>query len=156
MKKSVVLILLISISSVLYAQENNNNAIGLRFGINDGLGVEITYQRTLLNTNRLEANLGWRNGSATSGFKLTGLYQWVWEIESNFNWYAGIGSGIASYTYEKNNKNTTFFIVAGDVGIEYNFDFPLRLSLDVRPEIGLGTDENGFDAFLGLSARYVF
>ncbi len=31
----------------------------------------------------------------------------------------------------------TIFFAAGDIGIEYNFDIPLQLSLDFRPEIGI-------------------
>ena len=52
-----------------------------------------------------------------------------------------------------------FVILSGTVGIEYSFDFPLLLSLDVRPEIGFGdgyygNDDLDFD--VGLGVRYQF
>jgi len=45
------------------------------------------------------------------------------------------------------------------VGIEYNFDFPLLLSLDFRPEIGFGNDDfdtNDLDFDIALGVRYQF
>ncbi len=139
------------------AQEIADNAIGLRIGDDDGFGTEITYQRALGDNNRLEANLGWRSGDGFDGFKLTGLYQWVWELDGNFNWYAGAGGGVGSYSFDNDAlDNDTFFFLAGDIGIEYNFRIPLLLSLDFRPELGFGDfrDDLGFDIALGV--RYQF
>ena len=70
------------------AQEIADNAIGLRLGDSDGFGTEISYQRALGGNNRLEVDLGWRSGNDYDGFKLTGVYQWVWELDGDFNWYA--------------------------------------------------------------------
>ena len=139
------------------AQEITDNAIGLRIGDDDGFGTEITYQRALGDNNRLEANLGWRSGDGFDGFKLTGLYQWVWELDGNFNWYAGAGGGVGSYSFDNDAiDNDTFFFIAGDIGIEYNFEIPLLVSLDFRPELGFGDfrDDLGFDIALGV--RYQF
>ncbi|MDC1229992.1 hypothetical protein N8Z45_00480 [bacterium] len=141
--------ILIAIVSV-NAQEIADHAIGLRIADNNGFGTEITYQRALSGNNRLELDLGWRSYNSENGFKLAGIYQWVWELEGDFNWYAGAGGGIGSV-------NKAFVFVAGNVGIEYNFDIPLQLSLDFRPEINLGNvfDDNlGFD--VGLGIRYKF
>ena len=63
------------------SQEIAENAIGLRLGDSDGFGAEISYQRAFSafgDNNRIEANLGWRSGDNYDGFKLVGLYQWVW------------------------------------------------------------------------------
>ncbi|MBC2845159.1 hypothetical protein [Winogradskyella flava] len=141
------------------AQEIADNAIGLRIGDDDGFGTEISYQRALGDNNRLEADLGWRSGNNYDGFKLTGLYQWVWQLDGDFNWYAGAGGGIATYSVDlpgNDDFDDTFFFVAGDIGIEYSFDIPLLLSLDFRPEIGFGDfrDDLGFDIALGV--RYQF
>ena len=62
------------------AQEIADNAIGLRLGDSDGFGTEISYQRALGGNNRLEVDLGWRSGNNYDGFKLAGLYQWVWQL----------------------------------------------------------------------------
>jgi hypothetical protein len=44
------------------------------------------------------------------------LYQWVWNIDGGFNWYAGVG-GVGSYGYDKDNThyNDTFAFAAGDI-----------------------------------------
>lgn len=141
------------------AQEIADNAIGLRLGDDDGFGAEISYQRALGGNNRLELDLGIRSGNNYDGFKLTGLYQWVWNLDGNFNWYAGAGGGVGSYSVDVpggEDFDDTFLFLAGDVGIEYNFDIPLQLSIDIRPELGFGDfrDDVGIDLALGI--RYQF
>ncbi|MBV7270579.1 hypothetical protein [Winogradskyella luteola] len=139
------------------AQEIADNAIGLRLGDSDGFGAEISYQRALGDNNRLEADLGWRSGNGYDGFKLTGLYQWVWQLDGNFNWYAGAGGGFGSYSFDDNDfDDETFFFVAGDIGIEYNFDIPLLISLDFRPELGFGDFRDDVDFDIALGIRYQF
>lgn len=144
------------------AQEISENAIGLRLGDSDGLGAEISYQHALGDNNRLEVDLGWRDGNNYDGFKLAGLYQWVWDLEGGFNWYAGVGGGLGSFSFDNpggKDISDTFIFVAGDVGIEYSFDIPLLLSLDFRPEIGFGDDlynNNDLDFDIALGIRYQF
>lgn len=139
------------------AQEIADNAIGLRIGDNDGLGTEISYQRALGDNNRLELDLGWRSGNVFNAFQLTGLYQWVWQLDGDFNWYVGAGGGIASINFDnKDFDSETFIFAAGDIGIEYSFDIPLLLSLDFRPELGFGDFRNDVDFDIALSVRYQF
>lgn len=142
------------------AQDISENTIGLRLGDDDGFGTEISYQRLLSDANRLELDLGWRSGNNFDGFKLSGLYQWVWELDGSFNWYAGAGGGLGSYGYDNVpngvDDSETFFFAAGNVGIEYNFEIPLLLSLDVRPELGFGDfrDDLNFDIALGIRYQW--
>jgi len=157
------------------AQTISKNAIGLRIGDNDGFGAEASYQRAVLKNNRLEFDLGVRNSRNLEAVKLAGLFQWVWNIEGGFNWYAGAGAGLGSYryNYKKNYYNNgngnnypygyypddkgTFAFVAGDIGIEYNFDIPLLISLDFRPEIGSNTYyDDAIGADIGIAVRYQF
>lgn len=144
--------------SVISAQQIADNAIGLRFGGNAGFGGEISYQKQLSSVNRLEVDLGFRNGSnEDDAFKLTGIYQWVWQIDGGFNWYAGFGAGIGSWSNNDNNslKDDGVFLNAdGNIGIEYDFDIPLLISLDFRPEIELLGNYSNTD--LALSLRYQF
>ncbi|WP_299110691.1 hypothetical protein [uncultured Winogradskyella sp.] len=151
MKKLFLLsALLIGFTTIASAQDIADNAIGLRIGDSDGFGTEITYQRALGGNNRLEVDLGWRNYYKEDGFKLAGIYQWVWPLEDRINWYAGAGGGLGS-------AGETFLFAAGDIGIEYDFDIPLLISLDFRPEINFGdalNDNLGFD--IALSLRYQF
>ena len=144
--KKLVLLAAFTIGAVFIsevkAQEISENALGLRIGGGGGFGAEVSYQRAIGgDNNRLELDLGWRNDSNYDAIKLVGLYQWVWNIEGGFNWYAGAGAGLGNYDDNRNldgrdPNDGLFALLAGDIGIEYNFDFPLLLSLDFRPEIG--------------------
>lgn len=141
------------------AQKISDNALGLRLGDNDGFGAEISYQRALAKSNRLEVDLGWRNSKNVDAVKLTGLYQWVWNIDGGFNWYAGVGAGVGSWRYNRDgyNDNGSFVFAAGDIGIEYDFDIPLLISLDFRPEFGgSGYYENNYGSDIALALRYQF
>ncbi|HLV92678.1 MAG TPA: hypothetical protein VKX34_06110 [Aequorivita sp.] len=165
MKKSLLLILAIGAFALqANAQQISKNAIGLRLGDNDGFGPEVNYQRALGENNRLELGFAWHNHRHHDAVKLTGIYQWVWNIDGGFNWYAGPGAGLGvvnynykydEYPYKKRKESEFYGFITGDVGIEYNFDFPLLISLDIRPQINLGYhDDVNFD--IGLSARYQF
>ena len=139
------------------AQDVSENAIGLRLGDSDGFGAEISYQRALGEANRLEVDLGWRSARDYDGFKLTGIYQWVWELDGDCNWYAGAGGGLGSYGFDNSAlDDETFVFVAGNVGIEYIFDIPLLLSLDFRPELGFGDFNDDLDFDIALGIRYRF
>ena len=162
MKKLLLLsITLVGFVFTSNAQEISSNALGLRLGDSDGFGAEISYQRVLSQDTRLEIDLGWRDGNNYDGFKLTGLHQWVFPLDGNFNWYVGAGGGLGSFSIETPNNDITdtFIFAAGDIGIEYNFDIPLLLSLDFRPEIGFGDDtynNNDLDFDIALGIRYQF
>ena len=157
MKKIFLTICLSFIAfSTINAQEISENAIGIRFGDNNGVGAEISYQRRLTDMNRLEVDLGIRGNSSYSAFKATGLYEWVWALDGNFNWYAGAGGGLGSWNVKSTDASDTFIFGAGVVGVEYNFDIPLMVSLDFRPEIGFSDLYDGFNSDFGLSVRYQF
>lgn len=162
--------MLMGLAASTQAQELRN-AIGLRIGDNDGFGAEVSYQRFLSPKNRLEFDLGWRDSRYYDAVKLVGLYQWVWNIDGGFNWYAGVGGGFGAWEYDDRDlppwangndpdydDNGTFGVLAGDIGIEYNFDFPLQLSIDFRPEVYFGDDyrEHDFGPDIAVSARYRF
>lgn len=156
MKKLVLLIFTFGCFA-FYAQGQSvsKNAIGLRLGDSDGFGAEISYQRGLSSNTRLEFDFGWRSSDDWDAIKLMGLHQWVKKLDGNFNWYFGAGAGFGTYDVAE-GANGTEFIIAGNLGLEYDFDFPLLLSLDFRPEIGFGNvgDDLNFDIALGI--RYQF
>jgi hypothetical protein len=141
-----ICLMFVTIASI-NAQNISDNAVGLRFGGGNGVGGEISYQKALQSNNRLEIDLGLANEFAN--FKATGLYQWVWNLEEQFNWYAGFGGGIVSA------KGTGIY-GAGIIGIEYNFNVPILLSLDYRPEIGIAGGLDGLNSDVALSVRYQF
>lgn len=154
----------------LSAQEISDHALGLRLGDSDGFGAEISYQKSLGRYHRLEADLGFRDSRRFDAFKVTGLYQTVFEIGDGFNWFYGFGGGLGSVDFEAipneddpgnpyEPDGGLFVFAAGDIGVEYNFDFPLLLSLDFRPEVGLvgyKNFDNGFDFDIALGVRYQF
>lgn len=164
MKKLILsAFMLVGLAFSAQAQDISKNALGLRLGDNDGFGGEISYQRGLGDNNRLELDLGFRNSNEVDAFKLTGIYQWVWNIDGGFNWYAGIGGGVGSWSFDSppgfdGKDSGAFVFVAGDLGIEYNFkEAPIQLSLDIRPELYFNSDdyrEDNFGPDLALGIRY--
>lgn len=181
MKKIILsLMMLIGLAYSGDAQNIKKNALGLRIGDNDGFGVELSYQRALGDNNRLELDLGWNDSKYYDAIKITGLYQWIWNIQGGFNWYAGAGGGLGSYNFKdkyyfpgngngngngnftndefNRDDRGTFLFVAGDIGIEYVFDFPLQLSLDFRPELYFGNEfrSSNFGPDVALGVRYTF
>jgi len=160
--KSFTVILFLT-GAALSAQSISNHALGLRLGDSDGFGAEISYQKSLSTSNRVEVDLGWRDSRNFSAFKLAGLYQWVRPIEGDFNWYYGVGGGLGSADFpnfpNRDDVGGLFIFGAGNIGVEYDFDIPLLISLDFRPELGLiGYDgfTDSFDFDIGLGIRYQF
>jgi len=156
MKKVLLSVLtFIGLTAAVNAQDISDNAIGLRLGgFFDNYGGELSYQRGLSQNNRLELDLGWRNNNSIQ--MLTGIYQWVWQIEDRLNWYAGVGGGMGSWNNSLDNSGT-FIFVAGDIGIEYILnEAPIQLSLDVRPELGNDYYKNDYGYDIAIGIRYQF
>jgi opacity protein-like surface antigen len=145
MKK--IAIIMVAVFAVAAFAKAQDNALGIRL---TG-GAEVSYQRMLSQTNRLEFNLGWGwNTSALSGF-----YQWVNPITNGLKWYIGPGASLGFYSH--NGESGSSIGVGGTIGLEYNFDFPLQLSLDWRPIINFGTYDSQFGSNnVGLGIRYRF
>ncbi|MGB0788332.1 MAG: hypothetical protein ACPGQR_02230 [Marinirhabdus sp.] len=144
-----------------FSQEMSQNALGLRLGDSDGFGTELSYQRALTENNRLEIDLGWRSNNDYNAYRLTGLYQWLWGLTDTINWYAGAGGGLGQFNFEDNfpgydSDTETYIYAAGNIGIEYNFEIPLLLSLDFRPEFGFGDFNDDVDFDIALGVRYQF
>lgn len=155
MKKLILTFALVASIIGTVSAQVEGKAIGLRFGGADANGAEITYQHPLGNANRLELDFG-LNGY---GFGLNGVYQWVWDLSDladGFNWYAGVGAGIGNYKFKTNGTTGLGVGILGQVGIEYNFNIPLQLSLDYRPGIYVVPNYNGSYDGICLSARYRF
>lgn len=154
--KKIILIaaLVLGVSIAANAQPRT---IGARLAY----GLEVSYQHTVKNADFVEANLGLfgfgaLNATATYNFMIA---QPQWTSKGEWGFYAGpgasVGFGFANY----------FSVaVAGQVGLEYTFWFPLQLSIDLRPQIGaiFGQGHAGFytGGLLGfaptLGIRYRF
>ena len=125
-------------------------AIGLR----GGYGVEVSYQHTL-DRNFVELDLGLVGG----GFNLAGTYNWTiakpqWTDRGDWGVYAGPGAALGL-------GGGLSVAAAGQVGLEYTFWFPLQLSLDIRPQLGVAFGQNSAAFYSGglwptLGVRYKF
>jgi len=132
-------------------------AIGGRLG----WGLEFSYQHGL-GSNMLQVDVG-LPGFAEQGIHAVVVYDWLFPISSwkeagEWNWYAGVGGTAGLYGFK---ESVGFIGVAGMIGVEYTFKFPLQLSLDYRPAIGPTFRKNdvgfGWHAYtLGLGIRYKF
>lgn len=100
------------------------------------------------------------------GLEAAATYDWIfpinsWQEQGTWNWYAGVGAGLGMYGF---NDITGFVGVAGRIGVEYNFWFPMNISLDWRPVIGPHFNSAGagfntlgiFQGGIALSVRYLF
>jgi hypothetical protein len=154
MKK--VILGVVFVIGVVTAVQAQPRAIGGRIGY----GLEASYQHGFGGSNMLQADLGLPGFGGIAG---TVTYDWIWGINSwkekgEWNWYAGVGGGLG-FSWWWHNR---FYIgVAGMVGVEYNFWFPLQLSLDYRPVIGpyFGDGAGFYHRGLwdiALSVRYKF
>lgn len=134
-------------------------AAGLRIG---GTGLDATYQYYMAKDQFVEGNLGLDFGynvNGNVGVKATAVYNFVWARPAWTNtgsWalYAGpavsLGfvddmvpydvGGIINGYYD----NGFMLALGGQVGVEYNFDFPLSLSLDLRPLFGMHINDGRF------------
>lgn len=123
-------------------------ALGLRFGY----GAELSYQHSVGGANFIEADLGlgefkYVNVAATYNFMLA---QPAWSDRGEWGIYAGPGVALGFGEYLNVG-------IAGQCGLEYTFWFPLQISLDVRPQLGLVNDKFGlWGWYPHLSLRYAF
>ena len=157
MKKTLVLMVVaILASSTLCAQAR---ALG---GRSFYIGEAVSYQHQLTEKSMLEAELGLSLSSV--GVEAVVTHDWLfpitsWQKRGTWNWYVGVGLGAGAYLF----SNTTIG-VAGRIGMEYNFWFPMQISIDYRPLIGpvwngVAVSFNGeglVRSALGLSLRYLF
>ena len=128
-------------------------ALGLRLGY----GAELSYQHYMKGLNFIEADLGlgdfaYLNLSATYNYMIA---QPQWTETGSWGFYAGPGLALGL------GQEVLNIGIAGQVGLEYTFDFPLQLSVDIRPQIGLISvgEASKFGVwgwYPHLGARYVF
>lgn len=153
MKKFLFVAILALASITAYAQPR-------AIGANLGSGLGFSYQHGFGEANMLDVAVsvpvlgGWGIGG-----KVT--YDWIdpfgatfpWDHKGEWHWYLGVG-GAGGYgwygnTYEKGvgtvgtNANWGFVGGAGRAGVEYDFWFPLQLSIDYRPTLGVGLIDDG-------------
>lgn len=147
-------------ATTLASAQVNPHAIGLRLGGGSVSGAEISYQHGLTGINRIEFDLGFANSNHYSAFSLSGTYHWVHPTNwtQGMNWYIGPGAYLGGRSWHSDyfgDRGSQFLLgINGQVGLEYNFQFPLQVSLDLRPRLGIIGDSGNLDFDLGLGVRY--
>lgn len=136
-------------------------------GVNLGYGVDLSYQHSLGASNMIDLSV---NLPAFSGIGVTATYDWInpfgtaipWNYKGDWKWCLGVGAGAGVYDLLDKSTATTWYVGAvGHVGVEYDFWFPLQLSVDYRPNFGVSNRyANWFNTagFYGvtLGVRYLF
>lgn len=147
-----IIILAAAILGFAVAATAQPRAIGVRVGN----GGEISYQHSV-GANFLEVDGGLGLGfDGVFNVGATGIYNFmISEFGDGFGFYAGPGAGVGLGLGEANYFTLS---ATGMVGIEYNFDFPLQISLDFRQHVGIGLGGVGLWApsSIGLGIRYRF
>ena len=174
-RKTIITSLLLCFCAVAMAQPR---AAGLRFG---ATGIEASYQHSLDKNTFIQGELGMDFGSSVDagcGVKATGTYNIIWARPAwtdKGTWaiYAGPGATLGytgdSIIYRdelatyKTRDHGFMFAVGVQAGLEYNFEVPLQLAVDLRPFFGVHvSQQTGFynRGMLGfvptISARYRF
>ncbi|UXP31846.1 outer membrane insertion C- signal [Reichenbachiella agarivorans] len=179
MKKSIVAIAFI-IATAIGAQAQE---IGGRVGDLGGNNVAFDAVFSMGELSRIHADVsfgvdrynGYDNNFGVGVDVLWDFFYKPFSIggEDGFHWYAGVGpslfaggrGGFHHYNrndyYNNNNYNDYYdniflFGVSGEFGMEYHFDFPLAVGVDVRPTLWI-VEDTFLDPFsAGVMARYVF
>ena len=159
MKKSLILAAILAVISVGSALAQPR-----AIGANIGYGIDLSYQHSLGEANMIDVSV---NVPFLEGIGATATYDWVnpfgavipWDYEGQWNWNLGVGAGLGIYGF----KVPAFYAgVVGHVGISYDFWFPMQLSLDYRPNIGIVGGEgltfntSGLYSGITLGVRYLF
>ncbi|MCL2290092.1 MAG: hypothetical protein FWC34_05220 [Bacteroidetes bacterium] len=166
-KLALLIVIMIATYVVAVAQPR---AIGGRLG----WGVGASYQHGFGEKGMLQADVDFISFSGIQG---TATYNWIFPINSwngsgSWSWYAGVGGGGGyRWWYGKTSldginwhnavaSGIGFAGVAGMIGVEYNFKFPLQLSIDWRPLIGADFNGTYSAAYLyeaaAIGVRYKF
>lgn len=150
MKKFALTLLVLSFGLTAFSQIPPNT-LGLRLGGGFGFDWEASYQRACSENRRLEMGLGMGINSGYNGLNVSSAYQWVWNINSGFNWFAGPGAQIGS------RAGDFYMGFLGQVGVEYLFsEIPIQVAIDTRPTVGVVNAANGFEINVNFAIRYVF
>lgn len=135
-------------------------AMGARAG---ATGFEASYQHSMNTKQFIECDLGLDfgyNANGRPGVKGTATYNFIWArpawtAKGTWNLYAGTGLSVGFVDdivpYEISgdirgyNDNGFEVAVAAQVGLEYMFDFPLILAVDIRPYFGIHMNDGHFN-----------
>lgn len=158
--KKFMMIAVMAVLSIAYAAAQPRAVGG-----NIGYGVDFSYQHSLGEANMVDLSV---NVPAFSGLGATCTYDWIdpfgtsipWNEKGEWHWAMGVGAGLGMYGFK---DPIGYAGVVGHVGVEYHFWFPMILSVDYRPNVGVAFDKNnavfntpGMYTGITLGIRYKF
>ena len=159
-----IVITLTVLLAVAFTAGAKPRSVGLGFGSIQNVSMQHMVYGT---DNFFQLDLGYHVGVPSTGtMRLTGTYNYMilspkWTEKGTWNFYAGPGVSLGSGF---NIDKAVSLGVTAQVGLEYIFEFPLQLAVDLRPSFGvmLGNDRFRYDldGLMGfiptLTARYMF
>jgi hypothetical protein len=140
--------LFIVVAFALSAHAASSQELGIRFGDVAGNDVALDAIFKTGKFNRIHTDISFGKGVGAD-VMWDFLYK-PFDIEGEgFNWYVGAGPSIYI-------DDPFFFGVSGEVGLEYQFKFPMVIGLDWRPTFWLIENTDFHAGGFGANIRYVF
>lgn len=164
MKRLLTVLILISavafsaIAKTPYA--SSPRSMGFRIG---ATGFDASYQHVVKKNQFLQGDLGIDFGYSANGHagvRATATYNFIWARPawtSRGYWAIYSGPGLTlgyvndmfnirigdeiRYTPKRSGDNGFMLALAAQVGLEYTFDFPMSLGLEVRPVFGIHVND---------------
>lgn len=133
---------------VLFAHFGFSQEVGIRFG--DVLGNDVALDAVFKTSqfSRVHADVSFGNGVGID--VLWDFLYKPFQVEGEgFHWYMGVGP--SAYI-----DDPFWFGVSGEVGAEYQFKFPMSLSIDWRPTFYIIENTDFHAGGFGVNLRYVF
>lgn len=159
--KKILLLAIVAMSSIAFAAAQPR-----AIGVNLGYGIDLSYQQAIGDANMIDLSL---NLPMFNGIGATATFDWInpfgtaipWNNQGEWNWSLGVGAGAGIHGFK---QSFWYAGVVAHVGVEYNFWFPLQLSIDWRPNIGIEGIGDAFGFYsrgiymtgFSLGVRYLF
>ena len=156
MKRTFAVI--VAILGLTFLASAQPKAVGVRIGN----GIDLSYEQCLGGLNFLEFE-GGLDGYNGNNIHLDGVYNFMiatpdWTSAGSWGFYGGPGAGLAIVNVPDSDGASVFAGVVGTLGLEYTFNIPLQISLDLRPRLMFGNNNVWTDGIFsfGIGVRYAF
>lgn len=160
--RCLLFIALVLLTSISLSAQNNSSSYRTGLGLKMwGYGGGVTLKHFMTNGHALEGIGYIWNGGA----RITGLYEFHYDIQGapGLKWYAG--PGIHAGFYNNNHYNDRYYYngwnsgsyvgIDGVLGLDYKFNgVPINISLDWQPSFEFGDNRGFIGAWGGLAVRY--
>lgn len=158
--KKFMMIAVMAVMSIAYAAAQPR-----AIGANLGYGAAFSYQHSLGDANMIDLAV---EVPMFAGIGASCTYDWIdpfgatvpWNEKGEWHWYMGVGAGLGMAGWKAEGG---YVGAVGHFGIEYDFWFPMQLSLDWRPNVGAvfgkgfaGFNTSGLYSGISLGIRYKF